>query len=342
MRSYDETGAERDLGAERPGQASESLMSKKKREGDGQWERGVLEKLAFASLKEQRRARRWRLLFTFLFIGYVGFITWQVMGPEWMGDSKEKEHTAMVRINGVIAEDNDASVRYLVPALRKAFEDKNSRAVILSINSPGGSPVQSGIVRDEILRLKAKHNKPVYAVISDIGASGGYYVAVAADKIFVDKASLVGSIGVLMNGFGFTGTMEKLGVERRLIATGEHKAFLDPFSPENPADAAHARRMLGQIQQQFIAVVREGRGNRLKETPEMFSGLIWTGEEAVALGLADQLGSVYSVAREVVQHERIVDYTRRKGLTDKLGSALGASMAAGAMHAVQQQGLEMH
>ncbi|MDO4723744.1 MAG: S49 family peptidase, partial [Comamonadaceae bacterium] len=314
------------------------------------WERSVLEKLAMASIKEQRAARRWRIFFTLIFLGYLGFITWSIWQKTVLQDPHAQAHTAVVRIKGVIADDEqEASAANLYRSLQKAFEAPNSKAVLLQINSPGGSPVQAGILRDEILRLKAKHGKPVYAVIGELGASAAYYVAVAADRIYVDKASLVGSIGVLMNGFGFTGTMDKLGIERRLLSAGEHKGFLDPFSPQEPADVAHAKTMLRQIHAQFIAVVREGRGARLKESPELFSGLVWTGEQAIALGLADDTGSVYSVARDVVKQDKIIDYTQRKSLADKLvrqlgstaGHALGSSLGQEAVQALRAQALQL-
>lgn len=330
-----------DVWTERPGiserqdaakQSYEAAIAAKKRKGkpEGEWERSVLEKLAFASLKEQRRARRWKLFFTILFFGYIGFITWSVMGSSSLSTPSSSEHTAVVNIKGAIADDTEASARYVLRALNEAFEAPSAKAVVLNINSPGGSPVQAGIIHDEILRLKAKHGKPVYAAIGELGASAAYYIAVAADDIYVDKASMVGSIGVLMNGFGFTGTMEKLGVQRRLLAAGEHKGFLDPFSPENPDDVEHAKRMLVQIHQQFIDVVRAGRGQRLKETPNTFSGWVWTGEESIQLGLADHIGSLYTVARDVVGADTLVDYTYKRGLVDSVANRLGASFGAGA------------
>jgi protease-4 len=215
----------------------------------------------------------------------------------------------------------------VISSLQGAFEDKKTRGVILRINSPGGSPVQAGQIYDEIKRLRTKHpNIPLYAVVDDICASGGYYVAAGADKIFVDKASIIGSIGVLMDGFGFTETMQKLGVERRLLTAGDNKGFLDPFSPVDPEQQAFARQMLEEIHGQFIAVVREGRGKRLQETPETFSGLVWSGEKSIQLGLADDFGSVESVARDVIKAEYIVDYTRRPGLAERLAGRLGTSM----------------
>ncbi|THJ34622.1 S49 family peptidase [Lampropedia aestuarii] len=313
----------------------EAQLAAKKRKGkpEGDWERSVLEKLAFASLKEQRRARRWKLFFTILFFGYIGFITWSVMRSNTLSAIEPRSHTAVVNIKGAISDDSEASAQHVLRSLKEAFEAPNAKAVVLHINSPGGSPVQAGIIHDEIVRLKDKHKKPVYAAIGELGASAAYYIAVAADEIYVDKASMVGSIGVLMNGFGFTGTMDKLGVQRRLIAAGEHKGFLDPFSPENPADVEHARVMLYQIHQQFIEVVRAGRGDRLKETPNTFSGWVWTGEESIELGLADHIGSLYSVARDVVGADTLVDYTYKRGLADSIAKRLGASFGAGASNA---------
>ncbi|HEX8873534.1 MAG TPA: S49 family peptidase, partial [Nitrosospira sp.] len=212
--------------------------------------------------------------------------------------------------------------------LQHAFKDKKTQGVILRINSPGGSPVQAGYISDEIKRLRAEYpDIPLYAVVEDICASGGYYVASVADRIYVDKASIVGSIGVVMNGFGFTGTMEKLGVERRLLTAGENKAFLDPFSPARVDQEKYARKMLEEIHQQFIEVVRQGRGQRLKEDPEIFSGIVWTGERSIELGLADAMGSADYVAREIIKAEHIVDYTTREGFADRLAKRFGAVMA---------------
>ena len=241
----------------------------------------------------------------------------------------------MVDVKGEIASGADASAEYVVAALRSAFEDEGSKAVVLLINSPGGSPVQAGMINDEIVRLKAKHGKPVYAVVEETCASAAYYIAAAADDIFVDKASIVGSIGVLMDGFGFTGTMEKLGVERRLLTAGENKGFLDPFSPQTEKQRAYALTMLDQIHQQFIAVVKAGRGDRLKSTPDTFSGLFWTGQQAIELGLADQLGNLDYVAREVVKAEDIIDYTRHENVAERLAKRFGAAMGAGAVQAAR-------
>ena len=244
-------------------------------------------------------------------------------------------HTAVVEIKGEIAAGAEASAEMVVSAARSAFEDAGAQGVVLLINSPGGSPVQAGIINDEIGRLKALHKKPVYAVVEESCASAAYYIAVSADKIFVDKASIVGSIGVLMDGFGFTGLMDKLGVERRLMTAGENKGFLDPFSPQTTIQRAYAQAMLNQIHQQFIDVVKLGRGDRLKETPETFSGLFWSGEQAIELGLVDQLGSLDFVAREVIKAEELIDYTRRDNVAERLVKRFGAAMGTGAVHALR-------
>ncbi len=269
------------------------------------WERRLLEKIAFASIKEQRARRRWGVFFklavlVYLIAGLVLLVDWEG-GSEKLADGK---HTALVNVRGVINSTGDATAEKINGALQSAFEDKSTAGVILRINSPGGSPVQSGIVYDEIRRLRAKYPEiNLYVVVEDLCASGGYYIASAADKIFVDKASIVGSIGVLMDGFGFTGAMERLGVERRLLTAGDNKGFLDPFSPQDEKQKEHAQVLLGEIHRQFIDVVRQGRGKRLKETPEMFSGLMWTGSQSIAMGLADGYGTVDSVARDVIKVE---------------------------------------
>ncbi|MFZ9553249.1 MAG: S49 family peptidase, partial [Limnohabitans sp.] len=288
------------------------------------WERETLERLAFAHLKEQRAARRWRNAIRLLWLGVVVTILWLSFSRGTGTTHVNQAHTAVVQIQGEIASDADASADWIVSALRDAFQDEGSQAVVLLINSPGGSPVQAGIINDEIRRLKDKHQKPVYAVVEESCASAAYYIAVAADQIYVDKASIVGSIGVLMDGFGFTGLMDKLGVERRLMTAGENKGFLDPFSPQTKTQRAYAQTMLDQIHQQFIQVVREGRGKRLKETPELFSGLFWTGQQAIELGLADALGSLDFVAREVVKAEDVVDYTRHENVAERLAKRFGA------------------
>jgi protease IV len=302
------------------------------------WERDTLERLAFATLAEQRASRRWRIFFRMAWLLLAVVLVWTGAQRAGVGGNNPSQaHTAVVAIKGEIADGADASAEWIVTALRAAFEDEGAQAVVLLINSPGGSPVQAGIINDEIRRLKAKHKKPVYAVVEESCASAAYYIAVAADQIYVDKASIVGSIGVLMDGFGFTGLMDKLGVERRLMTAGENKGFLDPFSPQTKNQRAHAQTLLDQIHQQFIQVVREGRGTRLKETPEMFSGLFWSGQQAIELGLADGLGNVDYVAREVVKAEDIIDYTRHENVAERLAKRFGAAMGEGAVHALQRQ-----
>jgi protease-4 len=300
------------------------------------WERTTLEKLAMATLVEQRIARRWRNGIRIAWLLFVVTLVW--LGVERGGSGAadiSKPHTAVVEIKGEIASGAEASADLIVSAMRSAFEDEGAKAVVLLINSPGGSPVQAGIINDEIHRLKAKHNKPVYVVVEETCASAAYYIAVAADKIYVDKASVVGSIGVLMDGFGFTGLMDKLGVERRLMTAGENKGFLDPFSPQTEKQRAFAQSMLDQIHQQFIGAVKTGRGPRLKESPDMFSGLFWTGQQAVELGLADQLGNLDFVAREVVGAEELVDYTRKDNVAERLVKRFGASIGESAIHAMR-------
>ena len=299
------------------------------------WERATLEKLAFASLQEQRLARRWRNFFRFTWLIIFVVVVWGVMDRNGPAKDVATPHTAVVEIKGEIGAGSEANADDIVAALRAGFGDEGARAVVLLINSPGGSPVHAGIINDEILRLKLKHKKPVYAVVEESCASAAYYIAVAADKIFVDKASIVGSIGVLMDGFGFTGLMDKLGVERRLMTAGENKGFLDPFSPQTAKQRAFAQTMLDQIHQQFIAVVKAGRGERLKETPETFSGLFWSGQQAIELGLADQFGSLDFVAREVVKAEEIVDYTRRENVAERLAKRFGAAIGEGSVRALR-------
>src|SRR5687768_13659527 len=295
---------------------------------NGQWERELVTKLATAALKEQRRARLWGIFFKLLTFAYISLIL--LMAIDWKGaDVGGRKHTAMVEVNGIIAPGGDASAERINSALQAAFKDKNTQGVVVRINSPGGSPVQAQTIYDEMKRLRNLHpNIPLYAVVEDVCASGGYFVAAGADRIYVGKASIVGSIGVLMNGFGFTGLMEKIGVERRLITAGENKGMLDPFSPLDEKDARHVKQMMNDIHQQFIGVVREGRGERLKESPEMFSGLVWTGQKSIDLGLADGIGSLDYVAREVVKAETIVDFTREDGITEKLAKRFGAGVTS--------------
>lgn len=299
------------------------------------WEREILEKLAFAALKEQRQARRWRTFVRLAWLLFFVTLAWLAFKRSGVEQAMSKPHTAVVEIRGEIANGGDAGSDLIVAAVREAFEDEGAKALVLLINSPGGSPVQAGIINDEIRRLKALHKKPVYAVVEESCASAAYYIAVSADKIYVDKASIVGSIGVLMDGFGFTGLMDKLGVERRLMTAGENKGFLDPFSPQTAVQREYAQSMLNQIHQQFIDVVKQGRGERLKENAQTFSGLFWTGAQAIELGLADQLGSLDFVAREVVGATDIVDYTRRDNVAERLVKRFGAAMGEGAVRAVR-------
>ena len=302
--------------------------------GGENWERGVLERLVRSVLDEQRRARRWGILFKSLGFLYLFVVLFLVLG--WFG-GKDKglpgKHTALVEVNGVIAADSQASAERINAGLQDAFKDTKTAGVILRVNSPGGSPVQAGQINGEMRRLRGLYPKvPLYVVVEDICASGGYYVAVAADQIYVDPASIVGSIGVLMDGFGFTGTMEKLGVERRLLTAGENKGFLDPFSPMNPKQRDYAEKLLTDVHRQFIDVVRQGRGKRLKETPELFSGLFWTGQRSIELGLADAIGSVDYVAREVIKAEDIVDFTPRENLAERFARRFGAATAEALVH----------
>jgi protease IV len=296
--------------------------------GEG-WERKVLEKVALAAIAEQRATRRWGVAFKALILLYLFVVLFIGLGWLKRGDYKSPgKHTALVELRGVISADSQASADNIMTGLQAAFKDSNTQGVVLRINSPGGSPVQAGYINDEIKRLRTQYKDiPLYVVVEDICASGGYYVAVAADKIYVDKASIVGSIGVVMDGFGFVGAMEKLGIERRAITAGENKRFLDPFSTLTPAHREYAEKMLGQIHQQFITVVRTGRGKRLKETPDMFSGLIWVGEKSVELGLTDGLGSVESVARDVVKAEDVVDFTPRENIAERVARKFGAATA---------------
>lgn len=308
---------------------------------DENWERDALRRLAFATLNEQRRARRWRiffvlLFFIYLFVSLIAFLQPDLLKELMDEDALSQKHTAVVEVNGVIAANAEASADHIVSGLRKAFKDEKTAGIIIRINSPGGSPVQAGYIHNEIKRLRKKYPKiPVYAVITDICASGGYYIATAADKIYADQASLVGSIGVLMNGFGFVGAMKKLGIERRLLTAGEHKGFLDSFSAMKPEDVAHVKGMLNEIHQQFITRVKEGRKKSLKQAgklalldnPELFSGLLWTGEKAMKLGLVDELASTSKVAREIIKAEKTKDFSYKRNYLDRFADRLGATMA---------------
>jgi protease-4 len=299
------------------------------------WEREVLTQLARSALDEQRRARRWGLFFRFLILAYLGVLL-ALYWPDDVGTSvSTANHTAVVDVRGVIAQETVASADNVVKGLRKAFEDRHTKGVILRINSPGGSPVQAGYIYDEIRRLRKKHPKiPLYAVITDICASGGYYIAAAADRIYADQASIVGSIGVRMDGFGFVDGMHKLGIERRLLTAGEHKGFLDPFLPIREEEVRHVQELLDDIHRQFIARVKDGRGGRLGADEKIFSGLVWSGAESKDLGLVDGLASTSQVAREVVKAEKIVDFTPKRDYLDQLaqrfGMALGDALARGA------------
>jgi protease IV len=295
----------------------------------------VLENFARSYLADRRADRRWKVLLRLLWLLLIGAIAWAALTQARTTATPSGPHTALVEVRGEISAENEASAEHLNAALREAFSDAGAQAVVLRINSPGGSPVQAGLVNDEIRRLKDLHKKPLYAVCEEMCASAAYYIAVAADEVFVDKASIVGSIGVLMDGFGFTGTMDKLGVERRLITAGGNKGMLDPFSPVNEDQKAYAQAMLDQIHQQFIAVVKAGRGKRLQETPDTFSGLFWNGEASVKLGLADRLGSLDFVAREVVKAEEVIDYTPRDNVAERLAKRFGAAIGAGAVQALR-------
>ena len=299
------------------------------------WEREAIEKLLMADLRERRAARRWRIFRSLVWMLLFGALIWLLVADMLPTSKTTVAHTAMVTIKGEIADTGEASAEYVLPALRSALEDDGAQALVLLINSPGGSPVQAGLINDEIRRLRALHKKPIYAVVEETCASAAYYIASAADKIYVNKASIVGSIGVLMDGFGFTGTMEKLGVERRLLTAGANKGFLDPFSPQSETQRQYAQVMLDQIHQQFIAVVKQGRGDRLKPNPEMFSGLFWTGEQAVQMGLADGLGSLDSVARDVVKAEKLVDYTNKENIAERFAKRFGAAIGGGAVNALR-------
>ena len=305
---------------------------------DDGWERKVLEKLAFATLREQRLRRRWGIFFKAATLSLLAFALWIGLGPTVAEMENVGPHTALIKIDGTIEAKGAGDAETVISALTKAYADPGTVGLILEINSPGGSPVQAGIINDEITRLRKQYpKKPLHVVVNEICASGGYYIAVAADRIYVNKASIVGSIGVLMDGFGFTGAMEKLGVERRLLTAGENKGFLDPFSPQTQTQKDYAQGMLNEIHQQFIDVVRKGRGKRLKETPEIFTGLFWSGAKSVELGLADGFGTVESVAREEFKSNNIVDYTQHEGLSDRVLRKFGAAVGASAVKAVALQ-----
>lgn len=305
---------------------------------DENWARKTLVDLAFANLKEQQSQRRWKLGMRLAWLLFLGFVIWQVFSLNSPSTHTSFPHTALVTIQGEISSDTEASAENIMTSMRTALEDPGSQALVLLINSPGGSPVQAGLINDEITRLRALHNKPIYAVVEESCASAAYYIAAAADQIYVDKASLVGSIGVLMDGFGFTGLMDKLGVERRLMTAGENKGFLDPFSPQTEPQRQHAQAMLNQIHTQFIDVVKKGRGDRLKASPELFSGLFWSGQQAVDLGLADSLGSIDGVARDVVKAPDVIDYTQRENVAERLVKRFGVAVGEGSVRAMRSVG----
>lgn len=297
---------------------------------DAQWQRGLLEKLATASLKEQRASRRWGIFFKFLIFAYfgVGLLLWAAIYAEQTHLSSEK-HTAVVELKGTISADSEASADKAIKGLRAAFKHKGTKGVVLRLNSPGGSPVQSAYIFDEIKRLREKYPKiPLYAVVSDLCASGCYFVAAAADSIYANESSVVGSIGVLMNGFGFVETLDKLGVERRLMTAGEHKGFLDAFSPLKESDKAHLQTLLDALHQEFIAKVKQGRGKRLGQDERLFSGLVWSGKEARTLGLVDEFGSTSFVAREVIKAEETVNFTQKRDVFERFAERLGAGAAS--------------
>jgi protease-4 len=296
----------------------------------GDWPRDLINRLAFASLNEQRRARRWNIFFKFLLALYLGAILLAYWPADWTSLNKPGgKHTALVELKGIISDDAEASADNVIEGLKDAFEDDNTAGIILRINSPGGSPVQAGYIYNEIKRLRKKYpDTSLYAVVTDMCASGGYYVASAADKIYADKASIVGSIGVRMDSFGFVGSLQKLGIERRLYTAGDHKGFLDPFLPTKPSDVEHVHKLLDDIHEQFITSVKDGRGKRLEnDDPALFSGLFWTGEESVKLGLVDALGSSGYVAREVIGEEKVVDFTKKPDLLERITKRIGVAMA---------------
>jgi protease-4 len=305
-----------------------TLPDKEKSAAD--FEQNLINRIAWEAVAEQRRARRWGIFFKFFFAGYlVLFLLIYLPGGWFEGKIPGGKHTALINIEGLIGTDYEANADYIVSGLRAAYEDKNTAGIILRINSPGGSPVQAGYVNDEIKRLREKHpDIPLYAVITDICASGGYYIAAAAEKIYANKASVVGSIGVIMSGFGFVDTIHKLGIERRLITAGESKGFLDPFSPLKPEEVEHIDSVLNDVYQQFIQVVKEGRGDRLKDDEKIFTGLVWSGEESIDLGLVDEMGSAGYVAREVIGAEDIVDFTLRDTYFDRFAKQLGTAVAS--------------
>ncbi|MEO7150186.1 MAG: S49 family peptidase [Burkholderiaceae bacterium] len=303
----------------------------------GEWDT-LAERIAGDYFRDRRSDRRWRLALRLTWILLLLGLLYLLIVSRGIADGPHGPHTALIEVRGEIGVDSEASAEKLVAGLKSAFEDSTAQAIVLRINSPGGSPVQAGIVNDEIRRLKALHRKKVYAVVEETCASGAYYIAVAADEIYADKASIVGSIGVLMDGFGFTGAMDKLGIERRLLTAGANKGLGDPFSPLTDAHRAYIKAMLDQVHRQFIETVRQGRGARLKETPDTFSGLFWSGEQALGMGLIDHLGSLDQVARDVIKAEMVIDYTPKENVAERLAKRFGASIGVGAVTALRSAG----
>ncbi|MDT8406691.1 MAG: signal peptide peptidase SppA [Methylococcales bacterium] len=298
----------------------------------GSWERGLVEQLAFAAIAEQRRARRWGIFFKLLLALYLLAIfimaVYPKLGSDWPISESGPGHSAVIHINGVIAQNEKANADAIIDSLHAAVKDPNTKGIILAINSPGGSPVHSDWIYRAIRAIKQKHpDLPLVSVVGDICASGGYYIASASDRIYVNPASIIGSIGVVMNSFGFVDTLAKLGVERRVLTAGEHKALMDPFSPTDTFETEHMQRMLGQVHQQFIDAVREGRGKRLKETPDLFTGLVWTGTEGVALGLADDYGNIRDVAENVIGAKKRIDFSPKQDLFERLSGKIGTTFA---------------
>lgn len=308
------------------------------------WERRVLREVALAAITEQRRARRWNVALRLAFLGYLVALLLLVRADLFVGvaGGGGRQHTAVVAIEGVIATDSQANADDVIASLESAFEAPGVAGVVLRIDTPGGSPVQAGRINQAVRRLRQSHpNTPLYAVVDDLCASGGYYVAVAADEIYADQASIVGSIGVRMDSFGFVESLDKLGVERRLFTAGGHKGFLDPFLPLDPEDADHAEDLLANVHEQFIRTVREGRGERLKDDPVLYSGWVWTGEQALALGLVDGFGDVRHVARELIGAEDTVDYTRRPGVFDRIARRFTARVAAAVVDTLDARGMQL-
>jgi len=304
--------------------------------GKDNWHRDLVNRLAFASINEQRRTRRWNVFFKCLLALYLGAILLLYWPAEWPSMEKSSEkHSALVEMKGVISDESEANADSVIAGLQGAFEDENTEGVILRLNSPGGSPVQSGYIYNEIKRLREEHpDTPIYAVVTDVCASGCYYIAAATDDIYADKSSIVGSIGVRMDSFGFVESMKKIGIERRLYTAGESKGFLDPFLPPKESDVEHAKQLLNSIYEQFKSAVKEGRGDRLQDDPKLFSGLVWTGEEGLEMGLVDGFGSSSYVAREIIGEEEVVEFTQEPDLLERLTERLGLSMARGLSHVV--------